>query len=339
MPLDPHKLLETVHVADGAWGTELRARGSGPFVERANLEQPALVAALAQEYLAAGACFLSTNTFSANRLMLQRRAADLNPADLNSAAVRLAIAARGEFSSGCAVSTSALSQRTGRGRPAVAPGPAAVARSSPAQGGAAARDRWVAGVVGPSGRILAVREVQPGELEAAFEEQIGLLADGGADLIVLETFSELEELLAALRAARRSAPGLPVAACLSFDSGPQRTRTAMGAEAADCARALDQAGADVIGSNCGAGIAESLPALFALRSATGRPVWAKPSAGLPELESGLPAFRVTPDEFIEPITQLLDAGVNVIGGCCGAGPEHIRRAAGLVSARGRTARR
>jgi 5-methyltetrahydrofolate--homocysteine methyltransferase len=118
---------------------------------------------------------------------------------------------------------------------------------------------------------------------------------------------------------------------MSFDAGPQRTRTMMGAQAGECATALEDAGADIIGCNCGSGINHVLPAVVALRAATSLPLWVKPNAGLPELEDGRAVWKQTPEEFAGFVPQLLDAGANIIGGCCGSGPEHIRRVAKVVA--------
>lgn len=188
----------------------------------------------------------------------------------------------------------------------------------------------VAGSIGPSGKILAVREVDERELAQAFARQAAALVDGGADLIVLETFTELAEVLLALDAMRETVP-CPVIASMSFDSGPQRTRTVMGASAENCAVALQEAGADALGCNCGGGIATFLPVVVALRANTTLPLWVKPNAGLPELEDGRAVYKQTPDEFGHFIPEILDAGANIIGGCCGTGPAHIKRLAALAA--------
>lgn len=287
------KLSSGTHVCDGAWGTQLRARGwpDDRPVELANLSHPNLVEQLARDYLASGATILSTNTFSANRFALRRWKQSEDP---------LALARAG----------------------------AEIARRAAGPSG------LVCGVIGPSGLIVALREAPEEHLAAAFGEQATALEAGGADALVLETFTEPAEALLALRAAREAC-SLPVIACLSYDSGAQRTRTHMGAEAGETARALIEAGAAGVGANCGGGIAHALPALVALRAATELPVWVKPSAGLPDLEEGRPVYRVDADEFGGFVPALLEAGANVIGGCCGTGPEHIRRVAALVASRRR----
>lgn len=282
---------QQAQVADGGWSSELRSvqRDLAPPVELLNLSQPDVVLDLAKRYVRAGARFLSTNTFSANRLAWRDAESAAGLSDINRDGARLARRA-------------------------------------------AVRDCIVCGTIGPSGRILAAGEVRREELADTFVEAGRALAEGGADALLLETFSELEELQLAVRALKAGL-SLPVIASLSFDSGPQRTRTVMGAEACQCAAALDAAGADVIGSNCGAGIATALPAVVALHAATTRPIWVKPSAGVPELVDGRLVYRVGPDEFAHHVPQLLQAGANIIGGCCGVGPEHINKVAMAVRRR------
>lgn len=186
----------------------------------------------------------------------------------------------------------------------------------------------VAGIIGPSWKLLAIKEVEPGTLQRVFADQARILADAGADLLVLETFSELEETKRAVAGA--SEAGVPVVACMSFDSGPQRTATRAGIEAGDAADALMTAGVAGVGANCGAGAAHILPAAVALRAHCDGIVWIKPSLGPPDLDGERLVYKQTADEFCQPVPQLLDVGVNAIGGCCGAGPEHIKRLAAIV---------
>lgn len=293
MRFDREALKTGVAVADGGWSTQLQMRGvpANVMAETANITHPGIVGALAREYLAAGARFITTNTFGANRFNVERRGITYDVDDLNRRGAELAREAIG------------------------------------------GRDALVVGSIGPSGKIMAVREATEEQLAPVFEEQARALADGGADVILLETFSEVAEVLLALQVVK-SATGLPVIASMSFDSGPQRTRTMMGAQAGECATALQDAGADVIGCNCGAGIAHVLPVVVALRAATTRPLWVKPNAGMPELEDGRAVWKQTPEEFAGHVPQLLDAGANIVGGCCGSGPEHIRRVAQAVERHG-----
>ena len=290
MKLDCAALRAGRTVADGGWSTQLQMRGvpGDVMAETANVTHAEIVLELAQTYLDAGAQFITTNTFAANRFGVERRELTISVEELNRRGAELARAAVGE------------------------------------------RAAFVAGSMGPSGKIMAVREATPEQLTPGFVEHATALGAGGGDVIVLETFSELAEILLALRAVK-DATGLPVIASMSFDAGPQRTRTMMGAQAGECATALEDAGADIIGCNCGSGINHVLPAVVALRAATSLPLWVKPNAGLPELEDGRAVWKQTPEEFAGFVPQLLDAGANIIGGCCGSGPEHIRRVAKVVA--------
>jgi len=120
------------------------------------------------------------------------------------------------------------------------------------------------------------------------------------------------------------ATGLPVVACMVFDAGKNKDRTLMGATPEQVAAELTAAGADVIGANCGQGIAGYIPICRRLRAATDRPLWIKPNAGLPEVVDGRTVYRTTPEEFAAHIPALLEAGASFIGGCCGTTPDFIR---------------
>ena len=185
--------------------------------------------------------------------------------------------------------------------------------------GAAGRARVFASL-GPSGKMFAVGEIAEDELRAAFREQAQALAAAGADGLAIETMSDLNEAAMAVEAAR--ATGLTVVASMVYDSGRNRDRTMTGATPEQAAARLEAAGADIIGANCGRGIDAYIAIAARLRAATGRPIWIKPNAGLPEWIDGHVRYRVTPDEFAALARKL--EGVSYIGGCCGTTPEHIR---------------
>lgn len=188
---------------------------------------------------------------------------------------------------------------------------------------AAGRARVFASI-GPSGKLLMEGTVTEEDLRAAFLEQAEALAAAGADGLVIETMSDLAEASIAVAAAKKT--GLPVVACMVFDSGKNRDRTMMGVTPEQAAAALAEAGADVIGANCGNGIAGYVPVCARLRAATHLPVWIKPNAGLPELEGGRVVYRTSPEEFARWVPDLVRAGANYIGGCCGTNPAFIRAA-------------
>jgi methionine synthase I (cobalamin-dependent) len=192
---------------------------------------------------------------------------------------------------------------------------------------AAGRARVFASL-GSTGKLLLTGETTPEELSAVFSEQVQILASAGADAIVIETMGDLAETVLAVQAAR--ATGLPVVACMVFDTGKNKDRTLMGATPEQVAAELAAAGADVIGANCGQGIAGYIPICRRLRAATDRPLWIKPNAGLPEVVDGRTVYRTTPEEFAEHIPMLLEAGANFIGGCCGTTPDFIRAIVGKL---------
>jgi 5-methyltetrahydrofolate--homocysteine methyltransferase len=187
---------------------------------------------------------------------------------------------------------------------------------------AAAGRAMVFASVGSSGVMLMMGQVSEDDLKAAFIEQVQAIAQAGADGIAIETMSDPAE--AALAASAAHETGLPVVACMTFDSGAKKDRTMMGATPEQAAERLTAAGADVIGSNCGHGIAGMVEVCRRLHAATDRPIWVKANAGLPEIVDGKTVYRQTPDEFAAFVPQLVEAGASMIGGCCGTTPEFIR---------------
>jgi len=176
--------------------------------------------------------------------------------------------------------------------------------------------------IGPSGVMLMMGDKTPDQLRMAFAVQAEALAQAGADGLVIETMSDPAEALLALEAAK--ATGLPVAVCMTFDSGKNRDRTMMGTTPEQAAEQLTAAGADVIGANCGAGPETYVQICRRLKSATDRPIWIKPNAGLPEVVNGQTIYRLSCDDFASFVPQLIDAGASFIGGCCGTTPEFMR---------------
>jgi len=183
--------------------------------------------------------------------------------------------------------------------------------------------------VGPSGKLLAAGEVTEDQLFAAFRTQAEALAAGGADALLLETFSELEEALAALRAARTT--GLPVVVSFAFDTGKNKDRTMTGLTPERAAKTMTEAGADAVGANCGVGIEQCVELCRRMRTATDLPLWMKPNAGMPEVVNGVVEYRTTAEQFASFVPALRDAGAGFIGGCCGTNPEFIRAAAAALA--------
>ncbi|MBN1845625.1 MAG: homocysteine S-methyltransferase family protein, partial [Sedimentisphaerales bacterium] len=158
----------------------------------------------------------------------------------------------------------------------------------------------------------------------AFREQAIILADAGADALIIETMIDLREALCALRACKDSV-SLPVLVGMVFQTTQNQGRTIMGQSAADCARQLADAGADGVGTNCGAVEPERMAEIIAaMRSACDLPLLAQPNAGLPRLVGDRTVFDMTPEAFAEGIQICRRAGARLVGGCCGTTPAHIQ---------------
>jgi methionine synthase I (cobalamin-dependent) len=196
---------------------------------------------------------------------------------------------------------------------------------------AAAGHARVFASIGSSGRLLVMQEVSEEELFAAFREQAGALAEGGADALLIETMTDLAEACIAVRAARET--GLPVAATMVFDSGKEKDRTMMGVTPERAAAELESAGAVVVGSNCGVGIAGYVGVCRRMHAATKLPIWIKANAGLPEMVDGRTTYRMTAAEFAGYVPALVEAGASFLGGCCGTGPDFVRAIAAAIGSR------
>ena len=291
-----HLLLQQLRqrplLCDGAMGSLLYARGITyeQCFDALNLTQPELIASIHREYISAGAEIIETNTFGANRAKLEAYNLGDQVREINFRAVRLAREAR-EIS----------------GLPV-----------------------FVAGAVGPTGRPLqAPDEHRLSELRAMFREQIGALQEGGADLVILETFSSLAELRQAVLAAKEVG-GLPIVAQMSFyEDG----HTLSGQSAARVATVLNDLGVDVMGANCSVGPAATLDALQEMITEMRqledgvkpepRLFSAQPNAGLPTRIGNRFFYVATPDYFADYTLRFAQAGVRLIGGCCGTTPRHI----------------
>jgi 5-methyltetrahydrofolate--homocysteine methyltransferase len=277
-------------LTDGAWGTQLQARGLalGECPDRWNLDHPDRVLEVARAYVRAGSRVILSNTFGGTRWRLAEAGLADRCAEINETGVRLSRQA---------------------------------AETAPGDKGRA----LVFGSIGPTGKTLLSGGVTPEGLAAAFTEQAAALARGDADALVVETMYDLQEAAIAVRAAR--ATGLPVVACMVFDSGSTMDRTLTGITPEQAAAGLIAAGADAIGSNCGRGIAGFVPICRRLQAAAaGHPVWIKANAGLPVLRNGKPVYTATPAEFASHIPALVDAGADFVGGCCGTSPDFISAA-------------
>ncbi|MCU1398192.1 MAG: Methylenetetrahydrofolate reductase family protein [Acidimicrobiales bacterium] len=270
---------------DGAMGSLLYDRGvmHTHSYDELNLSRPELIREIHQQYRAAGADILESNTFGANRIMLGRHGFADRVGEINRAAVELA-------------------------------------RS-------AADGAFVAGAIGPTGVKFAVATDQERELaRAALREQIEILVESGVDLLVLETFTSIVEIEAALEIARSVDPDLPRVAQMVFDA-QSLVEGVLTPE--EIAARLVTAGADVVGGNCGLGPPELYDVGHRLVG-HGAPVSIQPNAGLPSSVDGRTIYVANPEHFGVFARRMLKSGVRLIGGCCGTTPEHIRSMSGAV---------
>jgi len=196
---------------------------------------------------------------------------------------------------------------------------------------AAGSDRHVLGSIGPTGKLLLTREVTEADLYEAFREQAVALEKGGADACCIETFTDLAEARCAIRAAKDHTE-LEIICTFTFDKTPKgEYRTIMGVSPAQMARAVVEAGAKIIGANCGSGMARMVEIVREIRAVDREtPILIHANAGLPVMEGERVTYPETPETTASFFPDLLKAGANIIGGCCGTTPAHI---AALVAAR------
>jgi 5-methyltetrahydrofolate--homocysteine methyltransferase len=173
--------------------------------------------------------------------------------------------------------------------------------------------------------------ISESEAYAAFAEQAAILAEGGVDGFIIETMFDLREALCALRACRNSAE-LPVIVSMTFEHLKKEGRTIMGNSARDCAKALTEAGASVVGANCGNIDPFQMAEIVSeMRGITSLPVLAQPNAGKARFVENRTVYNMTPSDFADGVDRCLQAGARLVGGCCGTSPAHIRAVAALLA--------
>ena len=290
-------------LCDGAMGTLFYAKGVfiNKCYDELNLIQPDLVRSIHQEYLNAGAEVIETNTFGGNSFRLARYGLADKVHEINLRGAQLAREAADAFN--LKIAASAL----------------------------------VAGSVGPLGiRIEPLGKTSREEARASFREQIKALVEGGVDLLVLETFGYLEEVHQAILAARDVAPNMQLVAQVTID---EEGNCLDGASPETFTAKLAEWGADVIGCNCSVGPVDMLEAIERIRRLTDLPLSAQPNAGIPRNVEGRNIYLCSPEYMASYARKFVDAGVGLIGGCCGTTPEHIKAMKAALrssNAKGRT---
>jgi methionine synthase / methylenetetrahydrofolate reductase(NADPH) len=279
--------------ADGAMGTALASRGAfgSRCLDELNLSLPALVRDVHQEYLRAGAQIVGTNTFGANRLRLEAFGFGDKVGAINQAGARIAReAARAVASDGPAPETAA----------------------------------FVAGVIGPLGvRLEPFGPATPGQARSLFREQMDALVESGVDLLVLETFQDLNELHQAILAAREAA-GLAMVV-VAHVSVEEDGSLACGASVREFATRLEAWPVDVIGVNCSSGPRVVLETARKMAAWTTKPLSLMPNAGLPAVIDGRSGYPCSPQYLAGFARDFVRLGARIVGGCCGTTPEHIRQ--------------
>ncbi|TKJ45537.1 homocysteine methyltransferase [Candidatus Aerophobetes bacterium Ae_b3a] len=199
---------------------------------------------------------------------------------------------------------------------------------------AAGENQYVLGDISSTGQFLEpYGTYKESEFYDAFKEQAGILAEARVDGFIIETMFDLQEALCALRACKDEF-SLPVIVSMAFSTETKGGRTIMGNTAVECATKLTDAGADVIGVNCGdLNPSQMAMVVSVLKSATSLPILAQPNAGKPKLVNNRTLFDMDPKDFATGIAKCLDAGAHLVGGCCGTTPEHIRTLANLLNER------
>lgn len=281
-------LRERVLLSDGAMGTQLMNAGleSGGCGEAWNIEHPDRVLAIQKRYVEAGSDCLITNTFGGCRIMLDRHEPGMDVAAINAAAVRIAREAFGE------------------------------------------RSGFVLGDVGPFGGLMEpYGDFGRDKVYEAFLEQARALVEAGADAIIIETQTVPDELGVAIDAAREAGAAYIIAS-MAFDltNETRELRTMMGTTPEDAVHLMAEKKVDVVATNCGTGVGmkQAADVVRRYRACCDLPVMAQPNAGNPVLEKMKVVFKQTPQDMAADAGELLEAGANIIGGCCGSTPEHVR---------------
>jgi len=287
------RLAEGVVLADGAMGTVLYDKGI-PFdrsFDALNLSDPALVQAVHREYIRAGAELIETNTFGANRFRLAAHGVTDSPRAVNRAGAQVARNAREEVGESV----------------------------------------FVAGAIGPLGKpVSPLGTITHEEAFAAYREQAEGLVEGGADLILIETQSDLGEAGVAVSAVRSVTRDLPLVLEMTFT---EDGRTLYGAYPEDVVRTFATSGVDVLGANCSVGPQTLLEIVARFRRKTDMPLAVMPNAGLPRFVNGRFLYLSSPEYFGEYATRAADLGARLIGGCCGTTPAHVRKMREALRAR------
>ena len=187
------------------------------------------------------------------------------------------------------------------------------------------KNKFIAGSIGPLGELLEpLGNISEDFAYDIFGEQAKILEEAGVDIIYIETMMAIEEVAIAMKAAKENA-SLPVAGSMTFELGKSGLKTPWGVDVQTAVNELTNAGADIIGSNCGKGFDEMIQVIREMKMLTTKPILAQSNAGIPELIDGKLFYKETPEMIAPKVQELLKSGVNILGGCCGTNPSHIKK--------------
>jgi 5-methyltetrahydrofolate--homocysteine methyltransferase len=280
-------LNQKVLVIDGAMGTMLQENGlePGECPELWNISHPEIVRKIHTAYLEAGADIILTNTFGANGVKLMKMKQQHQLKEINKQAVNLAREAVDSYKKNNPVPV------------------------------------FVAGSVGPTGEIMEpLGPLKNSEAYQGYQDQIKEMVSAGVDMIILETFYDLAEIKTALKAVKENSD-LPVFASMSFD---ESLKTIYGITPEKAVEELFEEEADGVGANCGSGPELLYQVLTRMRIITDAPLLVEPNAGIPYLENNKVVYPASPQEMAKYAEKFVQLKVNIIGGCCGTTPEHIK---------------
>ena len=281
-------------LGDGAMGTQLMLAGlgQGNCGEAWNLTHPEKVLAIQRRYAEAGSDCILTNTFGGSRIMLHRHGHAEKVVDINRA--------------GVAIARQAFGGRAG----------------------------YVLGDIGPFGGLMEpYGDFTQAQVREAFQQQARALVDAGADAILIETQTSLEELTLGILAAKQAGAACVIGS-MAYDVTLDGStfRTMMGVDPERAAECMEQLGADIVALNCGTGMdmERARQAVVRYKRVTALPVMAQPNAGQPTLVEMKVIYDETPQQMVRGVAPLLEAGVNILGACCGSSPDHIRAFRGAM---------
>jgi 5-methyltetrahydrofolate--homocysteine methyltransferase len=293
------RLQQGVFILDGGTGTQLMARNvqASKCNDYLGIEAPEIIQAIHADYIKAGSDAVITNSFGASKIGLAKYGLAEQCREINTTAARNARVAAGD-------------------------------------------DSYVLGDIGPCGDFLEpLGALKVDQLRDSFAEGVRGLLAGGVDGFIVETMTALDEIGVAIEAVRSVAPDKPVFTSMSFDYTPAGLRTMMGVDVSTAVTRLVAQGVDAVGFNCGTAsldeYVELAAAFVAALKTTGRDclLFAEPNAGKPELVDAQAVYQVSGEEFAQAIEQMHELGIQIFGGCCGTGPEHIRAVASRLKDR------